>query len=91
MISDDLARESIIIDVAHQLRGRMDFVDYVGTLCSTADDIIQGRPVPPKRLKQFKDFCVAITDEASRRIASTGCVVGNVDDHVWLKPRSLPH
>lgn len=90
MISDDLARESLIIYVAHQLRGETDFADYVGTLCTTADDMIEGRPVPPERLKQFEDFCAAIAEEASLRTSSAGCIANETDEHVWLRPRSSP-
>lgn len=90
-VSDDQVRESLIVDVAHQLRGEIDFVDYVGTLCTTASDMIEGRPVPPKRLKQLEDFCAAIAEEAERRTASPGCTATSIDSQVWLKPRRSPH
>ena len=91
IISGDLARESLIIDVAHQLRGEIDFADYVGTLCTTASDMIEGRPIPPKRLKQFEDFCAAIAEEASHRTSSAGCIANDIDGDVWLKPKRSPH
>ena len=85
MVPDDRVKETLIITVAHRLRGEVDFEYYVGALCTTADDLIEGRPVPQARLELFEDFCAAIAEEATRVVASSGCIDNPLDNTMQSK------